>query len=206
MKGLYAAKPWFVRRLHRIEDGLVARRVSPDALTLAAVAVSVCCGLLLALGGVFDKPALWLLVPPLGLVRLALNALDGSIARRSRSASPFGEVVNEMGDRISDVVVIGSLALVVTPSLALGALAITMLSSAAGLLGTVVIGERLSTGPMGKADRVVALGLGALVAGVSGSTVPLIVALWVVLAGAAITVTVRVLTLRNRTRERFDVR
>jgi CDP-diacylglycerol--glycerol-3-phosphate 3-phosphatidyltransferase len=201
MKGLYAAKPWFVRRLHRIEDRLVARGVSPDALTVAALAVSICCGLLLALGGVFEIPALWLLVPPLGLVRLALNALDGSIARRSRSATPFGEVVNEMGDRISDVVVIGSLAFVVTPSLVLGALAITMLSSAAGLLGSVVIGERLSTGPMGKADRVVALGLGALVAGLSGSTLPLIAALWVVLAGAAITLTFRVLTLRTRTRE-----
>jgi phosphatidylglycerophosphate synthase len=206
MKGLYAAKPWFVRRLAGIEDSLVARKVSPNSLTVAAVVVSACCGLFLALGGILGAPMLWLLVPPLGIVRLALNALDGSIARRTGMSHQFGEVLNEMGDRVADAALIGSLAFVVAPLLALGALATTLLSSIAGLLGRVVIDERLSTGPMGKADRVAVVAAGAFLAGAFGSTLPLVVALWVVLAGSVVTLIWRVVTLHRRTSERIDVR
>ena len=40
--GLYELKPWFVARLGRVEDALVERKATPDALTYAAVGAS--CG------------------------------------------------------------------------------------------------------------------------------------------------------------------
>jgi CDP-diacylglycerol--glycerol-3-phosphate 3-phosphatidyltransferase len=199
MRGLYAAKPWFVRRLARIEDLLVKHDVTADELTVAAFVVSICCGGFLALGGVLEQPLLWLIVPPLGLVRLALNALDGSIARRMGSGRPFGIVMNEVGDRLSDVALLAPLALVVEPVLALGALVLTLLASVTGLLGASVIGVRLSNGPMGKADRVAVLSAGSLVAATTSSPTPLGIAVAVVLLGSGVTAAFRVYQLRRET-------
>ena len=203
MRGLYAAKPWFVRRLRRVEDLLVRHNVSADALTIAAVVISLVSGVLLGLGGLLEQPALWLFVPLLGLVRLALNALDGSVARRTASARPFGQVLNEMGDRVSDAALMAPLALFVPPALAFGALVMSLMASAAGLLGVTTIGVRLSNGPMGKADRVVVICAASSVAAVTASARPFIVASTVILIGSAATVAHRVTQLY---RETTDVR
>lgn len=195
MSGLYSVKPWFVRRLHRIEDALVERRVSPDSLTIAAVGVSAAAGALLAAGGALSEPLLWLLVPPLGLVRLALNALDGAVARRSGGGSPFGEVMNEMGDRLADVALIAPLAFVISPALALSALACALLASAAGVAGRTVAGVRLAGGPMGKADRVAVVALSAGAAALTESTLPLEIAAWAIAAGSVLTTGLRIAML-----------
>ena len=197
MSGLYAIKPWFVSRLRRVEDIFVARGVSPDRISLAAVVASVLCGLALALGGALGEPRLWLLVPPLALARLALNALDGSVARRLENGSPFGEVVNEMGDRAADAAMLASLGFVVTPALALGALSAALCASAAGLLGSATGGDRLSGGPMGKADRVAVIVCASVVAGATGTPTAFVVALWVVAVGSLITAFLRVSSLRR---------
>jgi CDP-diacylglycerol--glycerol-3-phosphate 3-phosphatidyltransferase len=199
MRGLYAAKPWFVRRLRGIEDILVTRNVSADALTIAAVVISLVSGVLLGLGGLLEQPALWLFVPLLGLARLALNALDGSIARRTASARPFGQVLNEMGDRLSDVALLAPLALFVPPVLALGALVMTLMASAAGLLGVGTIGARLSNGPMGKADRVAVISIASLLAVATSSHQPFVVASIVIAIGSAVTASYRLAHLRKET-------
>ena len=198
MNGLYAAKPWFVRRLKKVENLLVGWDVSADSLTAAALVVSLGCGLVLALGGILDQPLLWLLVPPLALVRLALNALDGSLACRKGTDRPFGEVINEMGDRLSDAALIGSLAFAAPVPLALTALVATFVSSTAGLLGRALLGDRISGGPMGKADRLAAISLAALAAGLWASPIPFEIALWVVLGGAVVTVAARLVAIRRR--------
>jgi len=195
---LYDIKPWFVRRLRRVEDLLVARRVSPDALTLAAVAVSVAAGIAIAIGGWLDSPALWLAVPPLVLVRLALNALDGSVARRTHTARPFGAALNELGDRVSDAATIGATAFVARPALALGALASCFLASSAGVLSHAIVGRRDSGGPMGKADRAAILAVGATAGAAAGSALPFTVVLWTIVAGGVATAAARFARI-NRT-------
>jgi CDP-diacylglycerol--glycerol-3-phosphate 3-phosphatidyltransferase len=197
MSGLYAIKPWFVRRLRRIEDVFVERGVSPDRISLAAVGVSALCGLVLALGGALGEPRLWLLVPPLGLARLALNALDGSVARRLESCRPFGEVVNEMGDRAADAAMLASLAFVVPPALALGALSASLCASVAGLLGSATGGDKLSGGPMGKADRVAVIIGSSAVAAALGTSAAFVVGLSVILFGALVTAALRVRLLHR---------
>jgi CDP-diacylglycerol--glycerol-3-phosphate 3-phosphatidyltransferase len=161
MSGIYVLKPAFQRSLSGIERWLVLRRVHPDRLTEAALVLSV-------LGGVslFAAPSLpWLLalVPIVAVVRTALNALDGMVARDTGLARPWGEVFNELCDRFADVALLGGMVLAGPPNLVLGAAAITMmlLSSYLAILNKAAGGRRLYMGPMGKADRMVLLAIGA---------------------------------------------
>lgn len=195
---LYAIKPWFVRRLRRVEDLLVARRVSPNALTLAAVIVSVATGGVIAAGGLLHRPMVWLVVPPLVLVRLALNALDGSIARRTRRARPFGTALNEIGDRVSDAAMLGAMGFVANPALAVGSLASSYLASSTGVLALALTGARDSGGPMGKADRAALLATGAAIGALIGSTLPFTVVLWTILVGGLVTTVARLCRIRSR--------
>jgi len=206
MSGLYAIKPWFVRSLERIEDRLVAGGVSADTLSYAAVAVSALAGCALAVGFMVH-PAWWFAVAPLALVRLALNALDGSVARRTGMARPFGKVINEISDRLSDVFFIAPLALFVPFSFVLVALVVTSITSTCGLLGDVVGHARLTQGPMGKADRSATLAVAALAAGATNVPVgPFAVALTIVTVGGMATVVSRVRSLRRVTGKSHDVR
>lgn len=195
--GLYAIKPWFVRRLGRIEDLLVARGVSADSLTVSAVVVSFIAGSAVGLGSLLGMPLLWLAVAPLGLVRLALNALDGSVARRRGTARPFGLALNEMCDRLSDAGLIASLGFVV-PWWAMGAaLTGAFLASTSGVVAAVVTGRRDTSGPMGKADRVAVLSVAAVIAGLTGSGISFLVGALLIAAGATITALLRILRLRE---------
>lgn len=194
---LYDLKPWFVRRLRRVEDVLVARRVSPDTLTFAAIGVSVSAGGFIAAGGLFELPLLWLAVAPLVVVRLALNALDGSVARRTRTARPFGVAFNEIGDRMGDAATVGATAFVARPALALGTLASCFLASSTGVLALALTGRRDSGGPVGKADRAALLALGATVGALAGSALPFAVALALIAGGAVATTVMRLVRIRR---------
>jgi CDP-diacylglycerol---glycerol-3-phosphate 3-phosphatidyltransferase len=194
--GLYAVKPWFVRRLALVEDALVARRVPADALTAAGLGASVLAGAAVVGGGLLDAPAVWLAVAPLGVVRLALNALDGSVARRTGTARPFGLALNEVGDRLGDAAMIGATALLGMPVLAAAALVCAMLTSFTGVLGHAVGAGRVNLGPMGKADRVAVLGIAGLAAAATGGAAPFAVALVVIIAGCLVTTVARMRALR----------
>jgi len=189
--GIYSIKPWFVRRLRRVEDALVTRRVSPDALTALAVVASIAAGAAIAAGGMLGSPLWWLAVPPLVLVRLALNALDGQVARRTGRARPSGTALNEIGDRVSDAALIGATGFVVQPALATGALASSFLVSFTGVLALALTGRRDSAGPAGKADRAALVAAAATVAVLVGSALPFTIALWSIIAGGIATAAIR---------------
>ncbi len=156
-KGIYAIKPWWQRRLGSLEDALVRRRVHPNYVTLAGV------GCALLLGGALALSARWpwlaLAVAPLAVGRLAANALDGLVARRTGLASAQGELFNEFSDRVADTAVFVGLALnsAVVPPLAWIALVLTLLSSYLGLAGKAVGGKRQFGGVLAKADRMIYL-------------------------------------------------
>ncbi|HVM34572.1 MAG TPA: phosphatidate cytidylyltransferase [Actinomycetota bacterium] len=195
--GLYALKPWFVTRLRRAEDLLSARRVAPDAVTAAGVIAAVLAGAAIALGGILNQPIVWLAVPFLAVLRLACNALDGSVARRTKTARPAGVVVNEVADRIADAALIGGAAFVVDPGLAFGAVAVAFLTSVTGVLALAVVGERATSGPMSKADRTMVVAVAAVAAPVAGP-VAFTVAAWTIVAGGIITCARRTLATARR--------
>jgi CDP-diacylglycerol--glycerol-3-phosphate 3-phosphatidyltransferase len=187
MAGIYLLKPAFQRSLGGIERWLVERRVHPDWLTGLALVLSIGGGLCLY----FAPEQRWLLalVPVVAVVRTALNALDGLVARSTGLARPWGEVLNELSDRVADVALIGGLALASQANLLLGACAIVamLLSSYLAILSKAVGGRRQYMGPMGKADRMVLLIVGSL----CGFFLPLgwvySGVLWIVLVGCLFT-------------------
>lgn len=191
MPGIYQVKPAFQRSLGGIEAWLVARRVHPDWITYSALVLSIAGGIIL-----YVAPAhVWLLIliPVVVLVRTALNALDGLVAKKTGLARPWGEVLNEFCDRVADVALVGGLALA-SPTLPLlgGATIVGMLlTSYLAILSKAAGGRRQYAGPMGKADRMLLLGLAALV----GLVVPLSLVynavLALMLAGLAVTMVAR---------------
>lgn len=191
MSGLYAIKPWFVRSLCGIEGRLVARGVSADALSLAAVVVSAAAAAALVLGFMVHS-WWWFAVAPLALVRLALNALDGAVARRTGTARPVGKVINEVCDRLSDIFLVAPLVLFVSPVLVVTGLAVIWLTSTCGLLGEVIGAHRLTQGPMGKADRCAVIAVASLVAALTEVPVgPFALALVVMILGGLVTIVAR---------------
>ncbi len=195
--GLYAVKPWFVSQLRRTEDALVARRVQPDTLTYAAIVASAGAAGTIVAGALLEAPALWILVTPLGLTRLALNALDGSIARRTGKTSDFGGALNEVCDRVSDIALIASTLAVAPSELVLAAMTLTLLVSVAGMSGVSASGARSYAGPMGKADRVAVISLAGLLAALTASALAFQIGLLVLCAGCAATFVARMRKVRR---------
>ena len=76
---IYALKPKFQNLLRPLVRRLYNRGVTANQVTLAACAVSVAVGILLSLGA--QIPALFWLLPVWLFVRMALNAVDGMLAR-----------------------------------------------------------------------------------------------------------------------------
>ena len=161
MAGIYDIKPAFQRSLRGVEGWLVARRVHPDWLTYLALALSVLGGLALYVGPL--QPAWLLLVPLVALVRTALNALDGMVAVKTGLARPWGEVLNELCDRLADVALLGGMALAPGANALLGAATVVavLLTSYLAILAKAAGGRRLHGGPMGKPDRMIVLSIGA---------------------------------------------
>jgi CDP-diacylglycerol--glycerol-3-phosphate 3-phosphatidyltransferase len=161
MAGIYLLKPAFQRSLGGIERWLVERRVHPDWLTGLALVLSLGGGVCLYVAP--EQRWLLALVPVVAVVRTALNALDGLVARTLGLARPWGEVLNELSDRVADVALIGGLALASPAKLLLGSCAIVamLLSSYLAILSKAAGGRRQYMGPMGKADRMVLLTIGA---------------------------------------------
>ena len=94
---LYASKSRITAGLAPLVGWLARRRVSPDAVTLAAIPVAATAAVCLLLSP--GSPALLLVVPLLAALRLVLNLLDGALARGTGRSHPRGELYNEIGDR-----------------------------------------------------------------------------------------------------------
>lgn len=162
--GIYSIKPRFQRALSGIEGWLVERHVHPDALTYAALALSVAGGFALYLAPAL--PWLFLTLPAVALVRTALNALDGMVAMASGLARPWGQVLNEFCDRLADTALFGGLALAPGAEVRLGAatLVVILLSSYLGTVSQAAGGPRQYGGVMGKADRMIYLSVASVLA------------------------------------------
>jgi len=194
--GLYGLKPASQRLVRPIEDVLVARGVSPDAITGVAVVTAAAGGACLALAG--QAQVLLLVVPVLAAVRLVLNILDGTVARRTGRSRPVGELWNELGDRAADVLFIGGLAFnpSVEPRLALGAVIAALLASYAGITARAAGGRRQYGGIMSKPGRMIVLAIAAPVAYVAGDGRVLAGAAGLILIGSLVTLVQRIVTAR----------
>jgi CDP-diacylglycerol--glycerol-3-phosphate 3-phosphatidyltransferase len=192
MPSIYDLKPAFQRLLRPLVSGLVRAGVTPNGVTLGALALSAAVGAAVA---VTRAPGALLLLPPALLLRMALNALDGMIAREHDLRTRLGALLNEIGDVASDAFLYLPLALV--PGWPAQAVVVAVVlagaTEVAGVAAAAAGGSRRYDGPMGKSDRAfvfgalgLALGLGAP----AGRWLDAVV--WVVAALLAITVVNRV--------------
>jgi len=158
---LYDIKPRFRQLLIPIADRLAW--LHPDCITIAGLGASVLA--FLCLFGASTQPWLLLLVPWWLFVRIACNALDGLVAQRTGKARPFGEVLNEGTDRLADILLLLGLGIMPWASFPLAALATiaVLMSSYVGILGKAVGVNREYGGVLGKADRMLWMGLTALI-------------------------------------------
>lgn len=158
-QGLYALKPWYTRRLTPIVNIAVARHMSPDVFTVGGVMSAGMAGVAVALGW-------WPLAALFLALRLAGANLDGAVARARGVSRPWGFVVNEIGDRASDLLTFAGLAVWAArqrgPGLhwlswpvimvLVAALAAT-LPTFASLAGAAAGAPRRNGGPLGKTER-----------------------------------------------------
>lgn len=110
-----------------------------------------------------EMPALLLPAVALCYVRLWFNMLDGMVALASGKASATGEIVNELPDRFSDVLIFVGVAHsgLCHPLGGYWAALFALLVAYVGTLGQAVGVQREFSGVMSKPWRMVALHLGA---------------------------------------------
>lgn len=182
MNGLYALKPWYGRRLTGVRRQLVARRVSPSAMSSAAIGFAGAAAVVTALAPA--HPLVGIVVGALLAGRLACANLDGAIARETGRAGARGALVNEVSDRVADLLVIAAFVAHAPAWLvALTAVAATM-PSWTSLAGVAAGASRLQGGPLGKTERclLAAVGIG------TGLVVPVLA---IIAVGSAVTAALR---------------
>jgi len=191
MASVYDLKPRFQRLLRPLLQRLAAAGVTPNQLTVAAVILS------LAVGGAIawhpDERWPLLLLPAALFARMALNALDGMMARELDMQSHTGAFLNELGDVVSDSALY--LAFACVPGFPAPLVVVTVLfsvlSEMAGVVAVQVGATRRYDGPMGKSDRALVFGLLGLMLGLGVDTGPWITAVLVVVAGLLMLTTAR---------------
>ncbi|TIN18873.1 MAG: CDP-alcohol phosphatidyltransferase family protein [Mesorhizobium sp.] len=164
MPTLYALKPAFQDRLRPLVNRLAAMGVTANGITIAAALLSIAAGSAIAI--LPDWSPLLFLIPLVLFLRMALNAIDGMLAREHGQASTLGMYLNEICDVVSDLALI--LPFAALPQFgAWGVVAFAIaaaLTEFAGVLGIAAGIGRNYAGPFGKSDRALALGVLAALA------------------------------------------
>lgn len=194
MASIYDIKPAFQNLLRPLTRALFAAGVTANQVTVAAALLSVAVGACIAIFPTARWPLL--LLPTFLFVRMALNAIDGMLAREHGQKSRLGAVLNEVGDVIADTALYLPLALVPGFSAPLVVIAVTLaiITELTGLVALQIGATRRYDGPMGKSDRAFVFGLFAFLAGLR---IPL--AAWLTPALALILVLLA-FTIINRAR------
>jgi phosphatidylglycerophosphate synthase len=138
----------------------VRQGIHPDTISYLSIVASALAALCL----VRAADGIWFLLPAplLCYVRLWLNMLDGMVALAGRQASARGEILNDLPDRISDVLIFAGLAHsgLTAPALGYWTAIFALLTAYVGTLGQAVGVQREFSGIMSKPWRMVALHVG----------------------------------------------
>ncbi|MCF7200830.1 CDP-alcohol phosphatidyltransferase family protein [Pseudomonas oligotrophica] len=195
MPSIYQLKPRFQALLRPLVKHLFARGVTANQVTAAALLMSL--GIAAVVTLLAEQRLIFLLIPLWMLLRMALNAIDGMLAREFGQQSKLGAYLNELCDVAADAALYLPLALVagVWPAAVVLVVVLAALTEYAGVLGPMVGASRRYDGPMGKSDRAFAFGVLA-----TGIALGLLPAAWInglllLIAGLSI------LTLSNRVRQ-----
>ena len=160
---IYDLKPKFQNLLRPLVIRLEQRGVTANQVTLTACAISVILGLILT--ALSEYHWLFVLIPIWLFVRMALNAIDGMLAREFNQKSRLGGYLNEITDVVSDAALYLPFAFI-SPfdALQIGLIIwLSALTEFCGVLGQVQGKTRRYDGPLGKSDRAFLFGVLGLV-------------------------------------------
>lgn len=163
MPTIYDLKPLFQRLLRPCTTFLARCGVTANQVTVAALVLSAAAGALLAVRP--EQTALPGMVPLVLLFRMALNAIDGLLAREHGMKSRLGALLNELGDVLADAALYLPLALVhgIDAPLMVLFVLLGIVVEMTGVIAIQVGAARNYAGPMGKSDRAVLVGVLGLV-------------------------------------------
>lgn len=191
MRGLYALKPWYTRRLDGVVRWAVDRDVSPDVFTWLGVVSAALAAVAIAIGA-------WPLALVLLAGRLAGANLDGAVARARGVSRPWGFVVNELGDRAGDLLMFVGLAVLLGRLQGGAGLVFVLVAAVVATLPTFVSlagagagAARINGGPFGKTERCLVVVVLAAAPGLSPILLPVMIGL------SLVTVATRLRELRR---------
>jgi len=178
MPSVYDLKPRFQSLLRPLVTRMARGGVTANQVTIGACAMSGLAGLVLLIGREAVRPLL--LLPMVLLLRMALNAVDGMLAREHGMASDLGALLNELGDGVSDALLYLPLAWM--PGMG-GAwivwiVVLSLITEVAGLASLHIGGGRRYEGPMGKSDRALVFGAAGLLLGLGLPLKPALPFIW----------------------------
>ena len=153
MLSIYALKPKFQALLRPLADAFYRAGITANMVTLFAMFASIAYGAWMYFSPHQKLP--FLLLPLFMFARMALNAIDGLLARQYQQQSKLGAMLNEVGDVVSDAALFAPFALLTGVSVALLMLVIflALLAEFVGVVSQTIGGERRYDGPLGKSDR-----------------------------------------------------
>jgi phosphatidylglycerophosphate synthase len=151
----------FRRTAHVAVRLCVRARIHPDAISYLSMVAAAAAAICFWRSG--EHPWLLLLGPAFCYLRLWCNMLDGMVAIASKTASARGEILNDLPDRVSDVMIFVGVAHsgLCSPFTAYWAAIFAVFTAYVGMLGQAVGAKREFGGVMSKPWRMVILHLGA---------------------------------------------
>jgi phosphatidylglycerophosphate synthase len=137
--------------------------IHPDSISYASIVAAAAAALCFWKSG--GHPWLLFVAPLFCYLRLWFNMLDGMVALASGKASWRGEILNDLPDRISDVLIFAGVAHSgwMNPFIGYWAAIFALLTAYVGMFGQAVGVQREFSGVMSKPWRMVTLHLGAWV-------------------------------------------
>jgi phosphatidylglycerophosphate synthase len=136
-------------------------RIHPDVVSYLSILAAGMAAVCFWKAG--QLPILLIIAPLLCYLRLWFNMLDGMVAVAGGQASARGEILNDLPDRVSDLLIFAGVAHsgLMNPIVAYWAAICAVLTAYIGLFGQAVGVQREFSGLMSKPWRMVALHLGA---------------------------------------------
>ncbi len=191
--------------LDRLGGRLARTGVHPDWVTLLGLALVGCAALLLARG---DFLAGGLLL----LISLPLDALDGAVARARDQPSAFGMVLDSTLDRYADGFIFAALGYYFAVQQRLDMLALALLALVGSYMVSYIraraddarVGVRATVGFFTRLERVIALLVMTIAAGLLESPAPLEIGLVVLAVGANISALQRLRHVYTTLKDRGD--
>ena len=164
MASIYDIKPAFQNLLRPLCQTLAKKGITANQVTIAGLLLSLIAGVALAF---YAQTGIFLIIPIVLFVRMALNAIDGMLAREHNMKTPLGAILNELCDVVSDVALYLPFALLPQVSLwlVIVLVIVAIFTEMTGIIAIQIGASRRYDGPMGKSDRAFIFGLLALLLG-----------------------------------------